>query len=93
MLISLVSSLSLISEKGFLICGYFPPQNLLFLPFGKKASQSKISAPQFASFSTKNAHYRNYRSHLTSFCSFECDFISFIVSLRAVLMTLIGRGL
>ncbi len=25
-------------EKGFLIHGYFPPENWLFLPFGKKTS-------------------------------------------------------
>ncbi len=37
---------------------------------------SEISAPQFASFSTKNAHYRDYRSHLTGFCSFDRDLIS-----------------
>jgi hypothetical protein len=37
---------------------------------------SKISAPQFASFSTKNAHYRNYRSYLFGFCGFTRNFIS-----------------
>ncbi len=37
---------------------------------------SEISPPQFASFSLKNAHYRDYLSHLSGFCSFACDFIS-----------------
>ncbi len=37
---------------------------------------SEISAPQFASFSLKNAQYRDCRSHLSGFCSFTCDFIS-----------------
>jgi hypothetical protein len=35
---SLVLGLFLIFEKGFLICGYFPPENWLFPTFGKKAS-------------------------------------------------------
>ncbi len=46
---------------------------------------SEISASQFASFSTKNAHYHDYRSHLTGFCSFDCNLSAFVVSLRAVL--------
>jgi hypothetical protein len=35
-----------------------------------------ISTLQFTSISTKNAHYRNYCSHLTGFCSFDCNLIS-----------------
>jgi hypothetical protein len=76
MLISLVSNLFLIFEEGFAIRGYFPAKNWLFLPFGKKASLSETSALQFASFSFKNAHYHDYRSHLTGFCGFFCNFIS-----------------
>jgi hypothetical protein len=37
---------------------------------------SKISALQFASIFLKNAHYRNYLSHLSGFCGFACNFIS-----------------
>jgi hypothetical protein len=37
---------------------------------------SEIGAQQFAFFSTKKAHYRNYRSHLSGFCSFDRNFIS-----------------
>jgi hypothetical protein len=37
---------------------------------------SETSAPQFASFSLKNAHYRYYRSHFFGFCGFFRDFIS-----------------
>ncbi len=36
---------------------------------------SKTSAMQFASYFTKNAHYRDYRSNLTGFCSFDCNLI------------------
>jgi hypothetical protein len=36
---------------------------------------SAISAPQLASFFTKNAYHRNYCSYLTGFCSFDCNFI------------------
>ncbi len=54
---------------------------------------SEISAPQFASFFTKNAHCRNYGSHLSGFCSFVTISSAFVVSLRAVLTTFIGWGL
>ena len=37
---------------------------------------SETSAPQFAFFSLKNAHYHYYRGHLSGFCGFFCDFIS-----------------
>jgi hypothetical protein len=53
---------------------------------------SKISDPQFASSSFKNSHYRDYRCHLTIAVFFAIS-SAFVVLLRAVLLTLIGRGL
>jgi hypothetical protein len=44
-----------------------------FRLFVRRLLISAISAPQLASFFTKNAHYRDYRSHLTGFCSFYRD--------------------
>jgi hypothetical protein len=76
MLISSVSGLFSIFEKGFLIRGYFPLENRLFLPFGKKAFHFRISTLQFASFFLKNAHYRDYRSHLSGFCGLAGNLIS-----------------
>jgi hypothetical protein len=67
MLISLVSGLFLIFEKGFLIRRYFPLEIGTFHLLARRLLISEISAPQFASCSTKNAHYHNYRSHLTGF--------------------------
>ncbi len=53
---------------------------------------SKISTLRFASFFTQNAHYRNYRSHLTGFKVLIAISSAFVVSLGAVLATLTGRG-
>jgi hypothetical protein len=75
MLISSVSDFFLIFEKGFWIRRYFPPKNRLYLPLKRRLLISEISAPQFASFFLKNAHYRDYRSHLSGFCGFACNFI------------------
>jgi hypothetical protein len=76
MLISSVSGLFLIFEKGFLIRGYFPPEIGSFRLLARRLLISEIGTPQFASFSTKNAHYRDYHRHLTGFCSFDCNLIS-----------------
>ncbi len=53
---------------------------------------STTSAPQLASFFTKNAHYRDYRCHLTGFAVLIAISLASVVLLWAVLATLIGRG-
>jgi hypothetical protein len=64
------------SEKGFLIRGYFPPENWYFLLLGEKASHSCNQRFATCFFFAKNAHHRDHCSHLTAFCSFDCNFIS-----------------
>jgi hypothetical protein len=94
MLISLVSGLFLIFEKGFSIRGYFPPENLLFLPFGKKI----FSFPRLA---LRNLHLFLLKMLITAttavsflvFAVWIAISSAFVVSLRAVLATLIGQGL
>ncbi len=76
MLFSSVSGLFSIFEKGFSIAGIFLWKIGSFCLMARRLPISDISAPQFASFFTKNAHYRDYRRHLTGFCSFDCDLIS-----------------
>ncbi len=76
MLISLVSVLFSISEKGFLVCGIFLRKSGTFRLLARRLLISTISAPQLASFFNKIAHHNDHRSHLTGFCSFDHDFIS-----------------
>ncbi len=76
MLISSEFSLFSISVKGFSLCGYYLRKIGSFRLLARRLLISEISAPQFASFFTKYAHYHDYHSHLTGFCSFDCNFIS-----------------
>ncbi len=79
-------------ERVSLSVGIFLQKIGTFLLLARRLLISKISALQLASFFTKNAHHRDHRSHLTGFCSFNRDFISIVVSLGAVLATLIRWG-
>jgi hypothetical protein len=56
--------------------GIFLQKIFSFCLLARRPLISEISAPPLASFFTMNAHYRNYRSHLTGFCSYDCNFIS-----------------
>ncbi len=72
MLISSVSDLFSIFEKGFVIRGYFSAKIGSFCLLARRPLISETSALQFASFSFENAHYQDYRS----LCGFFCNFIS-----------------
>jgi hypothetical protein len=76
-LISSVSDLFSIFEKGFAIRGYVPAKIGSFRLLARRPLISETSAPQIAFLFLKNAHYRYYRGHLSGFCGFFCDFISF----------------
>jgi hypothetical protein len=85
---SSVSGLFLIFEKGFLIRGYFPPENWLFPPFGKKASHFRAHL-----FFLKMLITATIAVTFPVFAVSIAIASAFIVSLRAVSMTLIRWGL
>ncbi len=76
MLISSVSDLFLFLRKVSRSAGIFLQKIGSFCLLVRRPLISETSAPQFASFSFENAHYCNYCSHLSGFCSFFCNFIS-----------------
>ncbi len=58
------------------LAGNFSHKIGTFCLLARRLLLSGISASQLALLFTKNAHHHNHCSHLTSFCSFNCNFIS-----------------
>jgi hypothetical protein len=92
MQISLVSGLVLISEKGFSVRGNFPPENRHFPPFGKKAPHFRDALHNLHLFSLKMLIAATTVVTLPVFAASIPISSALVVSLGAVLATLIGQG-
>ncbi len=76
MLISLATFLFSFWRKVSWSAGIFLLEMSTFCLLARKLLVLGLSILQIASLFTKNAHHRNHHYHLTSFCSFDCNFIS-----------------
>jgi hypothetical protein len=93
MLISLVSSLFLIFVKGFLIRGYFRPKNRLSAFWQEGFLFLRLALRNLHLFPLKMLISATTAVTLLVFAVSIAISSALVVSLRAVLVTLIGQGL
>jgi hypothetical protein len=92
MLISLVTGLFLLFEKGFSVRGYFFQEDGTFCLLARRLLIPGFSIPQIASIFTKNAHYRDHRVTLLVFAVSIAISSALVLSLGAVAATLFRWG-